>query len=179
MALREPLVPYLELPELPLIPERAFGGFPEHAVTLKPFGTLVALGAYTGTLLALRQARRLGVSERATLSFTLWVAVTSFVLAHALDSILYYPRAVLEDPWLVLRLWEGLSSFGGFAGALVGGALFRFRHRVPILPYADIVASAFPVSWTFGRLGCSFAHDHLSVEGSCAARPSSSPSRHG
>jgi phosphatidylglycerol:prolipoprotein diacylglycerol transferase len=34
---------------------------------------------------------------------------------------------------------------------------------VPILAYADVVAASFPVSWTFGRLGCTVAHDHPGV----------------
>jgi phosphatidylglycerol:prolipoprotein diacylglycerol transferase len=155
-----PLIPYFELPELPVISEKFFGSFPETAITLKPFGMLVALGAYSGTVAALRQARRLGASERAILSFTGWVAVSALVFAHWLDALFYYPRDVLEDPLLLLRLWEGLSSFGGFAGAFVGAFAWRFHYKATLLPYADIVASSFPVSMALGRLGCAVAHDH-------------------
>jgi phosphatidylglycerol:prolipoprotein diacylglycerol transferase len=158
-----PLIPYLELPELPILPARVFGSFPETTATLKPFGMLVALGAYTGAVAALRQARRLGASDRAVLSFTGWVAVSSFVFAHVLDAIFYYPREVAEDPLLIVRLWEGLSSFGGFVGAFVGAIAWRLHYKAALLPYADIVASSFPVSWTFGRLGCTVAHDHPGV----------------
>ena len=94
------------------------------------------------------------------LSFTGWVAVSGFVFAHWLDALFYYPRDVLEDPLLLLRLWEGLSSFGGFAGAFVGAFAWRFHYKATLLPYADIVASSFPVSMAFGRLGCAVAHDH-------------------
>ncbi|HEX6767196.1 MAG TPA: prolipoprotein diacylglyceryl transferase family protein [Polyangiaceae bacterium] len=155
-----PLVPYLELPELPIVSARFFGRFPEQAITLKPFGMLVALGAYTGTVAALRQARRLGMSDRAVLSFTGWVAVSSFFFAHFLDALFYYPRDVLADPLFLFRLWEGLSSFGGFTGALIGAIAWRIHHKAAFLPHADVVASAFPLSWSFGRLGCTVAHDH-------------------
>jgi phosphatidylglycerol:prolipoprotein diacylglycerol transferase len=158
-----PLIPYLELPELPVLPARIFRGFPEHAATLKPFGMLVALGAFTGTVAALRQARRLGASDRAVLSFTGWVAVASMIFAHVLDAVFYYPEEVASDPLLLLRLWDGLSSFGGFVGAFVGAIAWRIHYKAALLPYADIVASAFPVSWTFGRLGCTVAHDHPGV----------------
>jgi phosphatidylglycerol:prolipoprotein diacylglycerol transferase len=158
-----PLVPYLELAEIPILTPHVFGNFPETAVTLKPFGLLVALGAYTGTVAALRQARRLGASDRAVLSFTGFVAVSSFVFAHVLDAVFYYPDEVMDDPWLLVRLWEGLSSFGGFVGAFVGAIAWRLHYKAELLPYADIVASAFPVSWTFGRLGCTIAHDHPGV----------------
>ena len=31
---------------------------------------------------------------------------------------------------------------------------------MPILPFADIILSVFPVAWVFGRSGCSVVHDH-------------------
>ncbi len=35
------------------------------------------------------------------------------------------------------------------------------RHRPKrLLPYTDLILSIFPVSWAFGRLGCTIAHDH-------------------
>ena len=70
--------------------------------------------------------------------------MSSFVFAHVLDSILYYPDEVLADPALLLRLWEGLSSFGGFVGASIGAIAWRVHYKAVLLPYADIVASAFP-----------------------------------
>jgi phosphatidylglycerol:prolipoprotein diacylglycerol transferase len=158
-----PLVPYFELPELPIISERFFGSFPAEPITFKPFGMLFALGAYTGTVAALRQARRLGASDNAVLSMTGWVAVSSFFFAHVFDVLFYYPRDLLNDPLLILRFWEGLSSFGGFIGAFIGAFAWRAFYKARLLPYADIVASSFPVTWTFGRLGCTVAHDHPGV----------------
>lgn len=161
-----PLVPYVQIPDLTLLPAHLVGGFPPSTVALKPFGTLVALGLYAGTLSALRVARRRGVSERAMVSFLTWIVISSFFFAHVLDTLSYYPAEALRDPWSLLRLWEGLSSFGGFTGCVLGGVAWRFWHKTPILAYADIVASCFPVSWTFGRLGCSIAHDHPGVQSS-------------
>jgi phosphatidylglycerol:prolipoprotein diacylglycerol transferase len=57
-------------------------------------------------------------------------------------------------------LWDGQSSFGGFAGALLGAYGFAKRYRLSILPYADVIASALPTGWVLGRLGCSLVHDH-------------------
>ena len=68
-------------------------------------------------------------------------------------------------------LWEGLSSFGGFVGAVVGIVLWKYfviddgrprdgARAAPILPFADLVLSVFPIGWAFGRAGCSTVHDH-------------------
>jgi phosphatidylglycerol:prolipoprotein diacylglycerol transferase len=158
-----PIIPYVTLPELTLVPAHLIGDFPSASVSLKPFGTLVALGLYTGSACALRAARRRGVNERAMISFLTWIVVSSFFFGHVLDTLAYYPAEVRRDPWSLLRIWEGLSSFGGFTGCLLGGIAWRLRYRTQILAYADVVASCFPVSWTFGRLGCSIAHDHPGI----------------
>lgn len=161
MTRHEPLVPYLHFEDWVIVPQGFFNGsFPPVPLSIKPFGVLVALGVYLGGYLAIRQAKKLGLDERATFSFILHVVGVGFVGGHVLDSIFYYPERVLADPLTLIRLWEGLSSFGGFVGAAVGGWLWGRRYRTPILPYVDVVASAFPVGWVFGRAGCSLAHDH-------------------
>ena len=159
----EPLIPYLTVPELPLIPKGLFGSFPPADVSIKPFGTLVAIGVYLGAWLAVRQGRRLGLEERTLVSFIFWVVITGFLLGHVLDILLYYPGRLKDDPLSLIRVWEGLSSFGGFTGAIVGTLLFKWRHKALVLPYADVVSSAFPVGWFFGRAGCALAHDHPGV----------------
>lgn len=156
-----PQIPFIQIPELTLIDAGALGGgFPPVPVSFKPFGILVALGAYVGSWLAIRQGRRLGFDERSLTSFLIWVAVSGFVLGHVLDTLFYYPERWMRDPLSLLRLWEGLSSFGGFVGALVGGLAWTWHHKARLLPYADVVSSAFPVAWCFGRAGCAVAHDH-------------------
>jgi phosphatidylglycerol---prolipoprotein diacylglyceryl transferase len=159
----EPLIPYLSVPELPLIPKGLFGNFPPADISIKPFGTLVAIGVYLGAWLAVRQGKRLGLEERTLVSFIFWVVLTGFLLGHVLDILLYYPGRLKDDPLSLIRVWDGLSSFGGFAGAIIGALLFKWRHKVKVLPYADVVASAFPVGWFFGRAGCSLAHDHPGI----------------
>jgi phosphatidylglycerol---prolipoprotein diacylglyceryl transferase len=158
-----PLIPYLSVPELTLIPRGFFGRFPPIDVSIKPFGVLVTIGVYLGAWLAVRQGKRVGLEERTLVSFIFWVVLTGFVLGHVLDIVLYFPERIAGDPLSLIRLWDGLSSFGGFVGAIVGALLFKWRHKVKILPYADVVASAFPVGWVFGRAGCSLAHDHPGI----------------
>src|SRR5687768_9832025 len=130
----DPLIPYIQLPDLVLIPERVISRAP---LALKPFGTLVALGVYVGSACAIRQARRVGLDGRAMVSFLTWIVVSSFFFAHVIDALSYYPEEVARDPWMLLRLWEGLSSFGGFVGAILGGIAWRFRHRTGVLEYTD------------------------------------------
>jgi phosphatidylglycerol---prolipoprotein diacylglyceryl transferase len=155
-----PAIPYIQMPELTIIPKGFFGGFPSGPFSIKPFGTLVAIGVYVGSFLATRQTKRLGLSDRVMTSFIAWVVGFGFLGGHMLDVIFYYPGQVLRDPLSLFRIWEGLSSFGGFTGAIIGGFLWKWRYKASILPYTDMIISAFPAAWVFGRSGCSVAHDH-------------------
>ena len=161
----EPLIPYLRVPELVLLSPGELGsGWPPAAVSLKPFGALVATGVVSGVVLTLRQGRRLGFDRRTLESFIAHVVITAFVIAHVFHALAYDPQRVGTDPLLLLRVWDGLSSLGGFLGAVLGGVWWSWRKRSPLLPYADVLAGAFPTAWVFGRAGCSLAHDHPGVQ---------------
>lgn len=163
------MIPYIYVPDLQLGP-----------LTLHPFGLLVATGVVVGTWLATRRARQRGLDLDKLNSFITWMLVAGFIGAHVLDQIFYHPEEVLRRPWSLLFLWEGLSSFGGFVGGLVGALLWKYYEAVPalktplftvpklkrreralpIMPFCDLILSVFPVAWIFGRTGCSVVHDH-------------------
>jgi phosphatidylglycerol:prolipoprotein diacylglycerol transferase len=92
--------------------------------------------------------------------FIFWVVAAGFVISHIFDAITYHPETVMRDPLYLLRVWEGLSSYGGFLGAVCGALAWKFYRKKNILEFLDIQASAFPLAWVFGRMGCSVVHDH-------------------
>ena len=169
------MIPYFEQPELHLGP-----------LTIHAFGVLVAAAVLVGYRVVGQQLRErkldLGVGDR-LFSF---IVVGGFVGAHLVDRLVYHPGKTLHDPLSLLKFWEGLSSFGGFLGAIVGAWLFTRRRRPPpkpetqsaaaadplpgrqaggegdldTWPYLDAVAYAFPFGWILGRLGCFLAYDH-------------------
>jgi phosphatidylglycerol:prolipoprotein diacylglycerol transferase len=158
----EPKIPYITLPEIPILP--AMGG--NDPITIKPFGTLVAIGVYAGWLIAHRQAKRLGFSIEKFSQMVSWVMAGGFIGGHVFDVLLYHPSRVFDAPLgdalkELLFIWRSQSSFGGFMGATLGMIAWKRRFRVAsVLPYCDTVASSFPLGWAFGRTGCSVAHDH-------------------
>src|SRR6185295_15270798 len=90
-----------------------------------------------------------------------WILVGGFIGAHLVDRLVYYPAETLAEPIRLLKFWDGLSSFGGFLGAIVGALLFfRTNPALPRWRYLDCIAYGFPFGWIFGRLGCTLAFDH-------------------
>lgn len=155
-------LPYLNLPGVVLVPEGTFfdGSGP---LVLHPFGMFVAGGVVLGVWLSRRQATRQGLDDRKMTSFLLWLGAVGFLMAHLFDVVLYAPERIADEPWLLVKLWDGLSSFGGFLGAVLGALLWKVQAKTPFLSYADAVATSFPAGWILGRAGCSVVHDHPGV----------------
>lgn len=148
------MIPYFEQPTLSLGP-----------VTLHAFGALVGAALLAGSALVARRCRKTGLDPEAGGDLAIYAIVAGFVVAHLYATLAYFPRDVLERPLLLLRFWENISSFGGFAGGLFGIWLF-FRVRAPGLArgdrwkYLDAVVFVLPFAWAIGRLACTVAHDH-------------------
>ncbi|APR75094.1 Prolipoprotein diacylglyceryl transferase [Minicystis rosea] len=164
-----PLIPYIQVPELPIpfladvlshLPGIGRSFDPSHPPTIKPFGTLVAFGVYIGSVLAMRHGRQRGIEEKKLSEFIFWVVGLGFVGAHVLDAIFYHPAQVMKNPAYLFALWEGLSSYGGFIGAALGALLWRWRKQQSVLAMVEVINSAFPLAWVFGRMGCATVHDH-------------------
>jgi phosphatidylglycerol---prolipoprotein diacylglyceryl transferase len=155
-----PIIPYINIPPLHIFGPGHLGPIEVGELSIKPFGTLVAIGVYIGTEIVKRQGERFKLDGKALSSFVFYILVGGFVGGHVLDTIFYHPDHIAESPGSLLRIWDGQSSFGGFTGAFLGLLYWKRKFKASTLAYADVVASAFPLSWVFGRSGCSVAHDH-------------------
>jgi phosphatidylglycerol:prolipoprotein diacylglycerol transferase len=160
-----PLIPYIQVPELPLsflkyLPLIKDKIDPAHPPTIKPFGTLVAIGVYIGSVVAMRHAKERGHDEKKVSEFVFWVVAGGFLGGHVFDAIFYHPDRLARDPLYILALWEGLSSYGGFLGTALGILAWKAYRKLSVMEYTDVVGSAFPLAWVFGRAGCATVHDH-------------------
>jgi len=145
------VIPYFELREIALP-----GG-----ISLAVFGTLVALGVFAGVWVAEARARAVGLPAEKLHAAIGWALVPGFALAHLVALL---PHAGHTDELslpVVLRFWNGMSSYGGFAGALLGLALRYRREPRLLLAVAEVLLQGLAVGWVFGRLGCTLVHDHV------------------
>jgi phosphatidylglycerol:prolipoprotein diacylglycerol transferase len=131
------------------------GGIPIHL-----FGVLVALGVIVGDRIVGIEAGKRGIDPRDAKYLNVWIVVAGFVVAHLVSVIFYFPERIKENPLVLVNVWAGLSSFGGFLGALLMFLYLTRKHDIPRLVYADCLALGLSVGWIFGRTGCFTAHDH-------------------
>jgi phosphatidylglycerol:prolipoprotein diacylglycerol transferase len=149
------LIPYFQQPSLHL-----FG-----PVTIHAFGFLVAMAVIVGSKLALMRCESRKLDPDVCTDLIFYALFAGFLGAHVYSILAYFPGQAIEDPLLLLKFWENISSFGGMVGGVLGIWLF-FRFRAPGLDartrweYLDVIAFVFPFAWAIGRLACTAAHDH-------------------
>lgn len=147
------MIPYFSLPSLHLL-----------GMVLPASQLLVAVAILVGYQVYVRKVASRGVDVGTAQWFFITAMASGFVGAHIAKLVVYEPGALLENPLRLFTMFAGLSSFGGFAGATIGGWLFKRAQRIPdwnIAAYADSALYAGPFGWFFGRAGCAVAHEHL------------------
>jgi phosphatidylglycerol:prolipoprotein diacylglycerol transferase len=124
------------------------------------FGVLVAIGVIVGDRVVVAQGQKRGLDPQDVRFLNARIVIGGFIVAHLVSVIFYFPERIAENPLVLLNVWSGLSSFGGFLGALLAFLYYTKREKIPRLTYADSVAPGLAVGWIFGRTGCFTAHDH-------------------
>jgi phosphatidylglycerol:prolipoprotein diacylglycerol transferase len=145
------VIPWFELPSLSLGP-----------VTIQSFGVLSALGILAAVHLASRAAARLGRDPQVILDYSVVGVLAGVVGGHLVHLFFYHPEE-LESPWSVLKIWEGLSSMGGLAGAIIAAVVWFRVKRIRFHDYADAFALGMAPGWGVARIGCFTVHDHPGV----------------
>ncbi len=151
----EALIPYIRPPEKLIADLPVIG-----PLKLQFFGPLVALGVILAYHRCLQYAKHKDIDELITRDLMFWVLVTGFVISHWVSVLFYFPQDVAANPLVLVMIWNGLSSVGGFFGALVGFFWYLRRQKQPYLVYGDMLVFGFTIGFTLGRLGCSLVHDH-------------------
>ncbi len=152
------MIPYIAPPSLELGP-----------VSIPAFTLLALTAVVVGFEIVVRRAPRIGLEANEVASLVGWTILMGLLASHAIDTLAYYPERAVRDPLELLRIWNGMSSFGGMLGGVGTASFLMWRRgwsRDKRLTFIDGLAFAFPFAWIFGRLGCALAHDHLGVASS-------------
>lgn len=145
------MIPYFQIPSLPI-----FDG-----IAIHPFGVLVATGILSGAMLTRRRGQQLGLDDELVKNMIFWSVATGLVISHVLDVLVYQKHPdLMATLKAIADPRSGLSSMGGFFGAVLGLVIWCRRNGQKVLPYADSLAYGLALGWFFGRMGCYVAHDH-------------------
>jgi phosphatidylglycerol---prolipoprotein diacylglyceryl transferase len=130
-------------------------------IPIQAFGIIVAVGVLIGAGLLRRYAEWHGVSDDHIRGLTGWVTITGFIGAHFFDVLAYQWDDFMEDPLLLIYVWKGISSYGGFLGGAFGWWFYVWWKRLPMRLMADITLIGLLVAFSIGRIGCTVVSDHV------------------
>jgi phosphatidylglycerol:prolipoprotein diacylglycerol transferase len=154
-------------------------------IPIQPFGVIVAIGLVIGAIPLRRYAEWHGVSDDHIRGLMTWILVTGFLGAHWFDVLAYQwdrigetttvppagwwpgwlPDGLWPSNWpLGLRIWDGISSYGGFLGGSIGFALYVWWKRLPVPLFADIGVIGLLVGFSIGRVACAAVNDHIGAQ---------------
>ncbi len=131
------------------------------AISLGPFsihwyGITYLIGFAAAWFLAGVHTKRLNLPfDKEDLADLVFFCALGVILGGRLGSVLFYNfSAFLQDPLMILRIWQGGMSFhGGFIGVIVAMFVFaRLRGR-EFFQVADMVAPVTAIGLGAGRIG--------------------------
>jgi len=121
---------------------------------LKFYGLALTTSFLVGTFLAMRRARKAGVSE----DLIVWLSLLVLALAVVGSRTLYVVTHLDEfgrPPLDFFKLWEGgLSMYGGVVLAVAGGLAFLRARTKTVWLVCDVVAPSIALGEAITRLGC-------------------------
>ncbi len=132
-------------------------------IPIDPWATLACVAFIVGLEIARARGLRLGQEPRDVVDAVVVIVGSGFVVGHLVHVLAYNPHLIEEEGWLtLLKVWGGLSSNGGFLGAILGSIVYyKVVRKIAYFDYADNIMFAFPFAWVFARAGCGVVHDHI------------------
>ncbi|MBI2953015.1 MAG: prolipoprotein diacylglyceryl transferase [Chloroflexi bacterium] len=122
--------------------------------SIRWYSLMIAVAIVVGTLVALMETRRRGISDDDLYSFVTWAIIAGIVgarLFHVIDKLDYY----LSNPGAMLAFQEGgLAIYGAIVGGLVAAFVFTRYRGIPFGQLADAAAPALILGQALGRIGC-------------------------
>ncbi len=126
------------------------------------YGFMLFVGITTATWFAVRNGRRLGLSQDTILDMLIWLVVPGiaggrlfYVVQKHYEFGFLRGKSVGEALFAIVNLPDGgLVFYGAVLGGLGGFLTYCYRRRLNILQMGDVILPSLFVGLGFGRIGC-------------------------
>jgi len=136
---------------------------------LRWYGLIVVTAMSVGIWVALREAKRRGLSEYQFADAIPWVIVGGLIGARLFHVIDHWPDEYAANPLRALYVWEGgLAIWGGVIGGLTALALFAWRRALSLGVLLDTAVPGLVLAQAIGRIACV-------ITGDAVGKPTSGP----
>lgn len=129
--------------------------------SIRVWGTLIAIAYATGTYVAYRRAKRLGLDADHIVSVAGWMFFAAMIGSRIFHVLVYEPGYYLAHPFEAIDPRQpGFAITGGFLGAFAVFYFYIRKYKLEWISYADTLAWGIPWGCGIGRIGCFLIHDH-------------------
>tara|TARA_B100000683_G_scaffold149641_1_gene144852 strand:- start:2010 stop:2813 length:804 start_codon:yes stop_codon:yes gene_type:complete len=123
------------------------------------YGLAYMTGMVLGLFYALKiielkkEVCKLSITKKNIDGVFIWI-VFGIIFGARLGYVIFYNfDFYLNNPFLILSLWEGGMSFhGGAIGVIIAIISYSKYNRIPVLETGDIICSVVPIGLFFGRI---------------------------
>ena len=144
-----------------MIPYKVFPMFEFGPLHFNMYGIMFALGFLAATFLAVKEAKKRGISKEVVYDLVFYILIGTIVGARLFYVFFYWPEHMPLTFWDIFKVWEGgLAFFGGFIGALAAAYVYIKKNKLNFLVYADIFTIPLVVGHILGRFGDYFTGGH-------------------
>lgn len=117
------------------------------------YGILMATGMILGTVLALREAKRVGISEDDVLNLAIF-AIPSGVIGARLYYVIFNWGYYSQNSSQILNFrGGGMAIHGALIGGILAGLIYTRIKKINFLKMADIALIGMPLAQAIGRWG--------------------------
>jgi phosphatidylglycerol:prolipoprotein diacylglycerol transferase len=125
------------------------------SLAIHSYGVMLMLGFLAGIWLSSRQARKLGLPSDLPVDLSVWLLLSSVLLARLTYAALNWGDYA-SRPLDILQVWKegGLSFHGGLLGGVLAVLLFSRRARISFWLLADMLSPGLALGYAIARVGC-------------------------
>ncbi len=117
------------------------------------YGVLIATGVIAALLLCMHEEKRRGLKEDTIVDLAFWAIPLALVGARIYYALFNW-QVFADDPWSVLRIWEGgIAIYGAIIGGLIGVLIFATRRKMNLFLLTDIIVPGLALAQGIGRWG--------------------------
>jgi len=137
-------------------------------VTLRTYGTMLAIAFLTAIAVIVARAKREGIAPDQVFDLSVYAVISALIGAKLL-LVFADLRYFLAHPAEILSILRaGGVFYGGFLAAGFVTYFYLKKHKLPVWKVADLIAPGIAIGQAIGRLGCFSA-------GCCFGKPSTLP----
>jgi phosphatidylglycerol:prolipoprotein diacylglycerol transferase len=121
---------------------------------------MLALSFLLGIWFATWRAKKAGLDENVPADVGFWIIISAIVGARAYYVMTHF-HEFKDDLFSIINPFHngevgigGLVMYGGFIGAILASLLYFKLKKLPVLPYADVLAPPVAIGIMLTRIGC-------------------------